>query len=210
METQGNKANPAVQELVEVTQAIAEGDFDRKVEHDFQGELGRLAVYIETLRQNLKSLSPSVASSVHLMPRAGRGVAKISQQAEMSVNSILELVEEMCADQETISHMLERVAQGEPEALNLTLLRAMADKSRTSLMSLMSYLSFQDVVRQQAEKIQAMIDVVEEKIRELLEKFKLQAPEPAGDEGTWEIPGRKAGDPSLDVIDQTLIDELFK
>ena len=72
MVMQTNGAAREVQELVEVTRALTEGDFEQKLETVFQGELGQLAAYIEALRENLQALSPRFASSVHLMPKAGR------------------------------------------------------------------------------------------------------------------------------------------
>jgi methyl-accepting chemotaxis protein len=209
MDMRANRESPVVKELIEVTQALTEGNFERKLGNEFEGELGQLAAYIETLRQNLKSLSPRVTSSIHLIPKAGQGIAEISQQAEMGVNSILGLVDEMCADQEAVVEMFERVEQGDISALNVQTLREIADKTKTSLMSLMSFLSFQDVVRQHAEKVQAMIDAVEEKIRELLAKFKLKAHEP--DEGDDSMNAQSEEVPvSQDVVDQSLIDDLFK
>lgn len=210
MEVQMNGADHSVRELAKVAQALVDGDFDQKIDTNLQGELGRLAAHIEALRQNLKSLSPQVASSVHLMPRAAQGVAEISQQAETSVNSILGLVDEMCLDQETVADILEKVAGGESTALDLPRLQAIADKSRTSLMSLMSFLSFQDVVRQRAEKVQVMIDSVEEKVRELLSKFHLEVPEAVVEEESTEDLSAQAADPSQQVVDQNSVDDLFK
>src|SRR5262245_32129418 len=209
MDMRANRESPVVKELIEVTQALTEGNFERTLGNEFEGELGRLAAYIETVRQNLKSLSPRVTSSIQLIPKAGQGIAEISQQAEMGVNSILGLVDEMCADQEAIVEMFKRVEQGDTSALNVQTLREIADKTKTSLMSLMSFLSFQDVVRQHAEKVQAMIDAVEEKICELLVKFKLEAHE--SDEGKDLMEAQPREVPaSQDVVDQSLIDNLFK
>jgi hypothetical protein len=118
----------------------------------FSRELGQLAAYIEALRENLRVLSPRFASSVHLIPKAGQGVAEISQQAEMSVNSILGLVDEMCINQDTVSEMLAKAREAEGASLNIGTLQEIADKTSASLMSVMSFLSFQDVVRQRAEK----------------------------------------------------------
>lgn len=210
MEVQMNGADHSVRELAKVAQALVDGDFDQKIDTNLQGELGRLAAHIEALRQNLKSLSPQMTSSVHLMPRAAQGVAEISQQAETSVNSILGLVDEMCLDQETVSDILEKVAGGESTALDLPRLQAIADKSRTSLMSLMSFLSFQDVVRQRAEKIQVMIDSVEEKVRKLLSKFNLKVPELVVEEESAEDFGAQVVDHSQEVVDQNSVDDFFK
>lgn len=208
MEVQTNGAAHKVQELVEVARALVEGDFERKLDGAFQGEFGELAEHLETLRESLKSLSPRFSSSVHLIPQAGQGVAEISQQAEMSVNSILGLVDDMCVDQDAVSEILGNVAAGDVAALDIARLQEIADKTSASLMSLMSFLSFQDVVRQRAAKVQAMIDVVDEKIRDLLVKFKVRIDAPV-DEDSLREPG-EVGLTASDAVDQSSIDDLFK
>lgn len=209
MEVETNGVTRDVKELVEVTRALAEGNFGRKLEGSFEGELGEIAAYIETLRESLNVLSPRFSSSVHLIPKAGQGVAEISQQAEMSVNSILGLVDEMCVDQDAVSEMLSKVANGDGAALDIGKLQEIADKTSTSLMSVMSFLSFQDVVRQRAERVQGMIDMVGEKFRELLDRFqvKLEATEGEDFEKT---PGEVALTTEQDAIDQSFIDDLFR
>jgi len=172
--------------------------------------LGQLAAYIEALRENLQALSPRFASSVHLMPKAGQGVAEISHQAEMSVNSILGLVDEMCINQGTVSGMLANASNSEGAALDIGKLQEIADKTSASLMSVMSFLSFQDVVRQRAEKVQIMIDSVDEKIRELLTKFNVSVTATVEDEETGKAPGEVGPISAHDEVDQTSIDDLFE
>lgn len=198
-----------VKELVEVTRALSEGDFARKLKSSFTGELGEIARYLESLRESLNLLSPRFSSSMHLIPKAGQGVAEISQQAEMSVNSILSLVDEMCVDQDAVVTMLSRAATGDVAALDIDKLQDIAAKTRTSLMSIMSFLSFQDVVRQRAEKVQGMIDMVDGKIRELLDRFQVKLAAPAGED--WEKePGEVALTTEHGAVDQSSIDDLFK
>jgi methyl-accepting chemotaxis protein len=208
MEVQTNETARAMTELIEVTRALAEGDFERPLEISLQGELGQLAAHIEILRENLKLLSPRVASSVHLIPKAGQGVAEISQQAEVSVNSILGLVDDMCADQDVVAAMLGKAKNGDLASLDIAKLQEIADKTSASLMSMMSFLSFQDVVRQRAEKVQAMIDMVDEKIRDLLAKFRVPVDE-ALDEDSLKSPG-EIGLTNSEAVDQSSIDDLFK
>jgi methyl-accepting chemotaxis protein len=208
MNMQTNGVTRQVNELVEVARALTEGDFERKLEMTFQGELGQLAASIETLRENLKMLSPRFASSAHLIPKAGQGVAEISHQAEMSVNSILGLVDEMCIDQDSVSEMLGKAQDGGTDALDIEKLQEIATRTSTSLMSLMSFLSFQDVVRQRAEKVQAMIDMVDEKIQELLTRFHVKTVEAPDEEG--KAPGEVSLASSTEEVDQSSIDDLFK
>ncbi len=194
-----------VKELVEAAQALSEGDFSQELGNYFQGELGELAQHIEDLRKNLQSLSPEMASSAHLVPEASRGVVEISQQAETSVNSILELVDDMCTDQEKVAAILDRAERGDDTALDVSQLRQISDKSRTHLMSLMGYLSFQDVVRQRAEKVQTMIDEVEGKIGIMLAKFGISVEAMPVVESL-----DSAQVEALQAVDQDSIDDYFK
>ena len=187
-----------VTDLVKIAQALSEGEFDQEFRRHFHGELGRLAAYLESLRRNLMALSPTVGTSAHLIPEASRGVVEISQQAETGVISILELVEEMLADQEKVVDLL----KGADEPSSISLLESIAKKSRRSLMSLLSYLSFQDVVRQRAEKVLEITDEVEKNIVEFLAKFNVQINKPSSTE--------KVVDRSEDGgLEQGLIDRLL-
>ncbi len=165
----------ALSELVGMARALSEKNFEHRFAQHCQGELARLAASLEALRQNLKALSPTVVTSAHLIPKAAQGVAEISRQAETGVNSILGLVEEMLVDRERISGLLAAMAQG--GALDLSELHRVIEKDRHSLMSLVSYLSFQDVVRQRAEQVQEMIATVEKKILEILVQLRGQVSE---------------------------------
>ena len=144
------------------------------------------------------------------MPKAGQGVAEISQQAEMSVNSILGLVDEMCINQDTVSEMLAKAREAEGASLDIGALQEIADKTSASLMSVMSFLSFQDVVRQRAEKIQIMIDSVDEKIQELLTKFNVSVIAAVEGEAAEREPGEIGLTSAHDEVDQTSIDDLFE
>lgn len=209
MEAQGNGMTHDVKKLLEVTRALSEGNFERRLEGSFEGELGEIARYIESLRESLKVLSPRFSSSVHLVPKAGQGVAAISQQAEMSVNSILSLVDEMCVDQDTVSEILGQAINGNSATLDIDKLQEIASKTQMSLMSVMSFLSFQDVVRQRAEKVQGMIELVDKKIHELLERFRVK-PLVVEDEDCGKEPGEVALTTTHDAVDQSSIDDLFK
>ncbi len=111
----------------------------------------------------------------------------------------------MCTDQEKVAAILDRAEHSDDIALEVPLLREISDKSRTHLMSLMGYLSFQDVVRQRAEKVQSMIDEVEEKIGDMLLKFGISADA---------MPDAQSPDTAqaeaLEAVDQDSIDDYFK
>ena len=205
-----SKETYSVSELIDMARALSEGEFDEQFKQHFQGELGQLATHMESLRQNLKSLSPGVGTSAHLIPEASKGVAEISKQAEISVISIMDLVDEMSADQEKVVPIIEGLARG--ESSDFSQLRKIADKSRRSLVTLLSYLSFQDVLRQRAEKIQENMDTIEKKILELLVKFKIKVNEQVIKDGDGrEIMREQVKDLSESKgLDQALVDDLLE
>ena len=209
-EKKNGVASP-VGEVLEMARALSEGNLDRQLTHDLQGELGALAGYIESLRQRLKGISSAADSSSYLIPQASMGVAGISLQAEEGINSILGLVEEVLADQERVLEIV-RTAKPNGAAPDLTIFQTIAEKSRRNLMSLMSQLSFQDVIRQRAEGVQETLEVVEKRIVELLIKFKVGL----ASETLKEVDGRDRVREEVkhmtdDIgLDQSLVDELLE
>jgi hypothetical protein len=201
----------SVNEVIEMARALSEGDFERRCSQKFQGELGALAGYIENLRQRMKGISSAADSSSYLIPQAAMGVAGISQQTEMGINSILELVEGVLGDQERVLHMVDAAGKNGRGA-DLSVFQAIAEKSKRSLMSVMSELSFQDVIRQRADAVQVTLEAVEKKIVELLIKFKVEM---SGD-ALQEIDARdrvreEVKNMTDDIgLDQALVDELLE
>jgi methyl-accepting chemotaxis protein len=201
----------AVTDMVEMARALSEGNFDWRFSQRFQGELGALAGYIENLRQRLKGISSAADSSSYLIPQAAMGVAGISQQAEMGINSILELVEGVLGDQERVLEVVEEAKKPNAKAVDLAVFQGIAEKSRRGLMALMSQLSFQDVIRQRAESVQETLEAVEKRIVELLIKFKVEI---SGD-ALKEVDGRdrvreEVKNLTDDIgLDQSLVDELL-
>ncbi|MBI4522678.1 MAG: hypothetical protein HY695_02565 [Deltaproteobacteria bacterium] len=201
----------SINELIEMAQALSEGDFERTFQQHFEGELGHLAGYMDALRQNLKTASAAaVDASGMMIPQAAHGMTEISRQAEVGVNSILELVEGLLLDQERMAGILSGLnGEAGPAFAEL---QEISQKSRAALMNLLGQLSFQDVIRQQVERVQVIIDLLEKKIWELLVKFKVKINEKAIKEGA----GRDSlleelkGLPQGMGVDQEMVDELLK
>jgi len=82
-------------------------------------------------------------------------------------------------------------------------LREIANKSQQTLLSLMSYLTFQDVLRQRLEKLQALIETLEKKAFDLVAKFDVRTNKKQIQEGACTaLPVR------ID-LDQILVDQLL-
>jgi hypothetical protein len=192
----------SVAELVEMARALSEGEFEQQFQQDFQGELGQLASYLEAVRQTLQSFSSTADGSKDLLPRAAHGVFEVNKEAENGFNSVWETIEQMQSNQAAARRLL----QAQPNArhgLNVAELNAILDKNHEHLLALMSFLSFQDVLRQRLEKIQRMIGEIEERTIELSVKLKVKANEKGIKHGNRAELERDAD------LDQNLVDQLM-
>jgi chemotaxis regulatin CheY-phosphate phosphatase CheZ len=194
--------NYSVGDLTAMARALSEGEFEEQFQQHFQGELGQLASYLEAVRQTLLSLSVSANGSRDLIPKAADGVAQINREAENSFNSVWQVIERIQSDQAEARTILKESEDG----LNgdkVMKLRAIAEKHQQALLALMSYLSFQDVLRQRLEKLQRIIGQVEDKTLELVVKCKVKANEKSLKDGAGADLGKDAD------LDQNLVDQLL-
>jgi methyl-accepting chemotaxis protein len=201
----------SVSELVDMARALSQGDFEREFHQAFQGELGQLASYLEDVRQTLRSIADAAGSSVCLIPEAATGVAEIYQHAENGVNSILDTVDAMSADQEAANALISAHPDGDFSAEDLRNLQEITAKTRSGLASLIGYLSFQDVLRQRVEKVQRLIEDMEKRTLELVVKFGIKTHEQCIKEGEGErIVCDEVKELSGEIgLDQSLVDQLL-
>ena len=199
----------SVSELVDMARALSEGDFERRFQQAFQGELGQLAAYLEDVRQTLQAISKAASSSFYVIPEAVNGVAEIYHDAEKGINSILDVVDGMSQDQKKAAALLS--SRDELKSVDIRQLQEITDKTRHGLMSVIGYLSFQDVLRQRVEKVQALIENLEKRSLELLVKFGVRTHEQGLKEGNGERLLRdEVKELSGEIgLDQALVDQLL-
>jgi chemotaxis protein CheZ len=192
----------SVNEVIDMARALSEGEFEQQFQQNFQGELGQLASYLEAVRQTLQSLAVSANNSRDLIPKASDGVADINREAESSFNSVWDVIERIQSDQASSRALLKDGDAGlSGDAVGK--LREIAEKNQQDLLALMSYLSFQDVLRQRLEKIQAIIGQVEDKTLDLIVKFKVKNNDKSIEDGAGAVPSKVAD------LDQNLVDQLM-
>jgi methyl-accepting chemotaxis protein len=203
----------SINDLVEMARALSEGDFERQFEQYFQGELGQLASYLDKVRQNLQSICTMAGTSSYIIPEAAHGVAEIYQQAEDGVNSILDVVDNMSADQEAALKIMTPVSSGNALSdADIQNLQEIAARTRRGLMNVIGYLSFQDVLRQRVETVQGLIEKLEKRTLELLVQFKVKANDQVIKEAEGETVLRdEVKSISGEIgLDQSLVDELLE
>ncbi len=192
----------SVNEVIEMARALSEGEFEQQFHQHFQGELGQLASYLEAVRQTLQSFSATADGSRELIPKAADGVAEINREAENSFNSVWDVIERIQSGQAAARTILKE-SDGGLSGEKVKKLREIAEKHQQELLALMSFLSFQDVLRQRLEKIQRIIGQVEDKTLELIVKCKVKASEKSIKEGDGANLVEDAD------LDQNLVDRLM-
>jgi hypothetical protein len=93
---------------------------------------------------------------------------------------------------------------GNLTAENVRGLSEVADRERQCLVRLMSHLSVYEVLRQRLEKVQLLIDQLEEKTTELMGKFNIKSNEQSIREGDRGDPLRTSD------LNQSLVDQLLE
>jgi len=129
-------------------------------------------------------------------------MAEINQQTESGFESIWQVVEEMQSDQAMARELLAGMGD-ESKNGEVARLREIAAKSQQTLLSLMSYLSFQDVLRQRLEKVQGLIQKMEQKTMDMMAQFNVKANKALIADGDGAQLPKKVD------LDQSLVDELM-
>jgi len=192
----------SVEALIEMARALSQSKLEKEFHQQVRHELGELVSFLEAVRQTLQSLSNSVDGSRELIPQLADGVAEINRETESGFNSVWEAVEQMQLDQAAARQILGADA-GVLNQEEVARLRGIAAQSQQSLLALMSYLSFQDVLRQRLEKIQRIIGEVEAKTLELIAKFNVHTNKKSPKDGDPAGVGRDAD------LDQNRVDQLM-
>lgn len=192
-----------VTDLVNMARALSEGELDTQFQHHFQGELGELASYLEAIRQTLQSIAVTADTSNGIIPAAADGMEKIRHESEAGFNSVWEVVETLQEEQAATRTILSE-ADGNLSAAKVIELRSIVSQSQQTLLSLMSYLSFQDVLRQRIEKIHGLIETLEKKTVDLMVTFNVNTSKNASKEGDSQTAVEAVN------LDQELVDKLLQ
>ncbi|MEK7306547.1 MAG: HAMP domain-containing protein, partial [Nitrospirota bacterium] len=99
----GSNGSDAVRELLDVTRAMANGNYSREIESDLYGELGELARYINITFKKLQTLEPNIKLSSEKIPMATSQLSDITRATEEATNRIMELTEKVLDNHDLIS-----------------------------------------------------------------------------------------------------------
>lgn len=208
----GNTRSDGVRELLDVTRAMANGNFSRRVESELYGELGELARYINITFKKLQTLEPNIKLSSEKIPMATSQLSDITRATEEATNRIMELTEKVLDNHDLISSGIERVKGSDRlDKTNIGELDRLVSDNKNSLIEIITCLSFQDLTGQKINKIMVMMRDVESRILELIVTFGLKAnnKEQGMDEVTSPLLNELKR-PVSDDLKQDLVDDMLK
>ena len=174
----------SIKELTEVAKAMSEGDFYKEFNGKIEGELGRLAKYLNETRKKLQFIDTPIKGEKDKFPEASSQLIDVTRATEEAAHKIMTLTEKILDDQDIIYENLVRVQGTLKEKINDEEVFSSIDKvltinqeNKNDLVDLMTSLSFQDLTGQKIKKIVQLVQDIEKKITELLQTFNLERKE---------------------------------
>ena len=173
MDPQGNgnrgegPGGEQVQQLLNATEAIAQGDYYKDMSVQLQGELGRLAEFINKIKSGMMNVSAQARYTSQRIPEASLELSGVRDVTMDAANTMLELTEKVMEGQGRLAALLKGL-KAEQSAPALEEMESIVEANNGSLVSMMATLSFQDMAGQRMNKVIKMVDEVESRILEIL------------------------------------------
>ena len=206
-------------ELADITEAMTEGDFHRKLNVKLTGELAMIAKHINSTRKDLAKITPELMEDVkQRLPNASEELSGISKDTEKATHEILEKTEQALEENEQAEafharlHELGERETGEYQEELLEIVGHLEEHQQSQgglLIEILTATSFQDLTGQKIKKIINMIEIVESKILELLNIFGITEEKITQMEETA-LPEEKINSFSKQSLKQNLVDDLLK
>lgn len=202
-----------VHELVEATEAIAKGNYYKDMSVELQGELGRLAEFINVIRGGMRNVQVQARFSSQRIPEASLELNDIKDVTQNATNRVLEQTETVMSGQRRMRELLEGLRKmdlpGAGEKLEE--MGRLVETNDEALVSTMAALSFQDMTGQRITRIIKVVDEVETRILEMLLHLGAQMDEKDTAQRKLEMLQRlkeSRGDKDLkqDIVDTILTD----
>ncbi len=156
-----------VQQLLNATEAIAQGNYYKDMSLQLQGELGRLAEFINKIKSGMINVSVQARYTSQRIPEASLELSGVRDVTMDAANTMLELTEKVMEGQGRLAALLDGLKAERP-APALEEMGNIVEANNGSLVSMMATLSFQDMAGQRMDKVIKMVDEVESRILEIL------------------------------------------
>jgi len=169
-------------------------------------QLGAIVREIHSALRTIGTLSGPLVSAQATLPGATESLSEVSSMTEEASQSILTVIEEQLELQRKMVALLHK---GELSSAEISLLDSYLSLDQQNTLRVMGALGFQDLVQQNLRKIGQSIQIVENKLLEVLMVLHWEKSSGADAEGKkllGELYKAKVGDPSR----QKVVDEILR
>ena len=208
-----------VKEIIEVSKAMATGDFTKEFKCELEGRLGTLAQYIDKTRKSLFEISPAIAlAGSKEMPTASAQLSNLVGTIDEAANKLLDLTEEVVGHSDRMNSLvnelkgeIEKIPDVSPAAKGILMEMDVTNKAaKDDFLEMIASLSFQDFTGQKMKKVIFTLEEVEKKLLEFILLFGIKL-----DGGEEELKKEemieKLNDESKPLdLKQDIVDEIFR
>lgn len=174
-QSQEENSSDAINQIVEVTKAMSEGDFHHEIDGALYGQIGELAKYINATIKKLQTVEPNIALATDKIPTASLQLSEITKATEEATHSIMGQVESVLDNQDLLLHHIEAIEKGVNLAKEVGELRQVTADNKDILLDIITGLSFQDLTGQKIKTIISLIEEIEKRIIHLIVTFGLKS-----------------------------------
>lgn len=181
-------------------------------------ELGELARYIEKTVRKLRYVEAPVLATTAQIPQASEHLTDLTRLTEEATHTVMALVEDLQDNRarlrrsvDAMADALGRAGPSDADRQHLATVREVLSADERRLLSIMTALSFQDMLGQRVAKIVAILEDVEHKLLEMVVMFGM------GQDGGQAHPAGRAGDllrqlegSRSTVLKQDLVDDILR
>ena len=155
-----NELRAKVARLVQVVQAIANGDLTQKVEQGGDDDLGQLAASVKRMSTDLRELISQMIESATQQTEGARAIAESSQNLSEGAQSQAASVEEMSASIEDLVRSIQVISESSSEARHQA--ESTAELAKSGGNSVNEAISSMRLIQKSSEQINDIIQVISE------------------------------------------------
>ncbi len=172
-------------------------------------QLGTIVREIDAALKTIGALSGPLVSAQATLPGATESLSEVSSMTEEASQSILTVIEEQIEIQKQMREILHRVT-GSPSPSDLVRVDSLLSQDQQGTLRVMGALGFQDLVQQNLMKISQSIQIVENRLLEVLMLLHWEKRDGVDSQEGKKLLGElyktKVGDPTR----QKVVDEILR
>lgn len=213
------KKDEDLKEILEVSRAMATGDFTKEFKQELEGKLGTLAQYIDKTRKSLFEISPLIAdASSKEMPTASAQLSDLVETIDSAANKLLDLTEEVVGHSNRMNSLvnelkaeIEKVPDVPPTVKGILMEMDITNKAaKDDFLEMLASLSFQDFTGQKLKKVILTLEDVERKLLEFILLFGVKLDGGKNELKKEEMIKRLTDESKPLDLKQDVVDEIFQ